>query len=246
MISVDNNNESGDDLDYLIVSIISCSLLFLIGLYLQIKIIMVSKRDKDVTWKLDSCHSIVMIVFYSHRIIFEIINHWIPSLHEYTGNWFCHFGLFMNLFGAISLVSHSLTISMYKYVYIVHNKVVLTIGVDKAGWISFWLGLLFPSTMAVSFMARPATPSYSCVYNCLGKEAHKSTKVNESSVEKIGMFLFCGFADYDSHDSYGSFDRFMDITNITGCFITSTMVLIIVSNVLEVFIYLRIFSFIRR
>ena len=220
-------------------------IIFLIGLYLQIKIIVASKVEKGVTWRIDMCNSIVMIIFYSFRIVGEIIIYNVPVLHVYTGKWFCYVALFINMFGAFSVISHSLVVSVYKYVFIVHQKLIRYVGVDNASLASFWISLVLPATLAVSFIARPTLPSYSSVYSCLGMNDEKSAHANESSTEKIKMLLFCGFDDF-SDIQYGVFDYFINIVNMMGCFITVMLVVFILANIMEAIIYQRIFSFIKK
>ena len=122
MAGMVNNSDSKDDLNTFIITNTVLAVLFLIGLYLQIKVIVVSKLEKDVTWRIDICHSVVMITLFCFRILFEMIMYIIPSLHQYTGNWICYVGYFAILNGYLSVVSHSLVISIYKYVLILHQE----------------------------------------------------------------------------------------------------------------------------
>ena len=234
-----------DDLSTFIISNTILIILFIIGLYLQIKVITEAKKDPVGTWKLDMCHSIVMIVFYSFRILFEISSYFVPILHMYTGKWFCYAALFLNLFGAISVITHSLSIAVYKYVFIVHHNMILHIGVNKASAVSYWINLIFPAALAISFMARPTVPSYSSIFKCLGMKSEKSSHHAEALIDKLSSFLFCGFEDF-SNNNQGIFGYFMDIISIMGCFLTSMIILFIIANILEMFFYQRIFSFIKR
>ena len=117
---------------------------FFVGLYIQIKIIIVSLREKSVNWKVNIVHSIVMMIFFGVRILFEIITYFIPALHKYTGSWFCYVTLFLNQFGLASLLSHSLIVAIYKYIYVMHNDFILSIGENKAGSISAWISIAMP------------------------------------------------------------------------------------------------------
>ena len=186
-----------------------------------------------------------MIAYYTFRILFEIITYVIPSLHEYTGKWFCYFSLFVLGFGGLSIVSHSLVIAIYKYVLIVHRDLIRVLGEDKASLISFWINLAFPATWAVSILARPNLPAISSIFNCLGKDVTKSTEANETSGDMMRRFFFCGFDDYDDNQ-YGVFGYVMNVTNILGCFLTSVMFFAVVINIIESFFYQRIFACIKR
>ena len=245
MTCVSTSRELHQDLTPFLIANAILIAIFLLGLYLQIQIIILLKREKGVTWRVDMCNSIVMIFFYSFRISFEMVSHFIPVLHPYTGKWFCHATLIINMFGAIFVVSHSLIISVFKYFYIVHQDLIRYIGVNKSSLASFWFSLLLPAVLTLLFVVRPTVPSYSSIYNCLGMEAEKSIHVNESSVQKIKTLVFCGFDNFPDN-GYGLMDYFINIINMMGCFLTIVVMLAIIANIAEAFFYHRIFSFIQR
>ena len=244
MTCVSTNRALQQDISIFVIANSVLIAIFLLGLYFQIQIIISSRRDKGVTWRIDMCNSIVMIIFYSFRILFEIITHFIPILHPYTGRWFCYIALFINMFGAISVISHSMIVSVYKYVYIVHNSLVRYIGVNKISIAFMWLSLFFPAVLTLVYVIRPTVISYSSIYKCLGMEVEKSIHVNESSAIKVKRLLFCGFDDFSAME-YGLIDYFINIINMMGCFISIAVVVAIIANMVEVFLYYRIFSFIK-
>ena len=245
MTCIPTDDASKQDLTSFIIANIFLIGIFLLGLHFQIQIIISSIREKGVTWRIDMCNSIVMIFFYSFRIIFEIITYFIPVLYPYTGRWFCWIALFINLFGATFIISHSLVVSAYKYVYIVHNDLVRYIGGNNVSIASMGLSLLLPALLTLMFVMRPTIPTYSSIYNCLGMEVEKSAHVNESSAVKVQRLLFCGFDDF-SDTEYGLMDYFINIINMMGCFISVAIVAAIIANITEAFLYLKIFSFIKR
>ena len=56
----------------MIIQIIMCMFavcVYAIGFVLHSKVILASKRDKDMTWKLDIVNSVMMIIHYAHVII---------------------------------------------------------------------------------------------------------------------------------------------------------------------------------
>ena len=245
MACSENNSDYTDEFNSFIITNIVLTVLFLIGLYLQIKIIIISKQEKDVTWRIDIYHSVVMISLYSFRILFNVITYIIPSMHQYTGKWLCYLALFLNLFGIASVLSHSLVISIFKYVNIVHHDVISGIGVDKASLITLWIHFFFSATWAVTFLARPNFPAISTISHCLGQQLENSTKANEAFTDRLHRFFFCDFdANDDQH--YGVFSHIMNITNLTGCFITSVVTVVIMANIIEIFLYQRIFAFMKR
>ena len=241
---IDVDTDSDFDI-FFIANITILIVLFLIGSYLQIKIIIESFRQQSVTWKIDIGYSCVMIVFYTFRIFFEIITYFGPVLHLFAGTWFCDIALFINLFGAISLISHSLVVVAYKYVCILHQDFITDIGTELASTISLWISIILPAALAVSFIARPAFHPYSSVLKCLAVKIDKSVHATESPLKKIKNFLTCGFDDLEKYELKEFFDYLMTIISTVGCLLTSLLVLALLLNVLEAFFYHRIFSFIK-
>ena len=63
--------------------------------------------------------------------------------------------------------------------------------------------------------------------------------------QRAQRYFFCEFEDNDDNH-YGVFGQVMDITNTMGCFITAVVFLVVMSNVMEGFVYQRIFAFMKR
>ena len=235
-----------DDLTYFIIVNIILAALFFIGLYLQIRIIIVSKLEKEKTWKIDICHSAIMTVGYSFRISFEMITYFVPSLHLYTGKWFCYVSLYIKLFFMASVVSHSLLVSIYKYVIIVHQGFIRGFGEERASKFLFWIYLSFPPLWALlSGLARGILPDISSIYECLGEQVYISDVMNETSKERFRRYFFCGFDDVAAND-LDNFAYVMNVTKMIGCFLTVVILFMVMANVLEVFFYLRIFAYMKR
>ena len=249
-MSCDRNvNEDSDsiDLKFFMAAITTLLILFVIGFYLQIKIIRGLIRNKGVNWKVDIYHSIMMIGFFSFRICFEMVTYFIPALHQYTGNWFCYITLFINQFGMISVLSHSLIIATYKYIYVMHNPLILFIGENKANLISVWISIILPAVFAMAFTARPSTMlSYSSVLNCLGMKSETDAQTHLSSRQKLKTFFTCGFDDVSYHDRNELSNQIINFVTIAGCSLTSVLLAMIILNVFEVFCYCRLFAFAKR
>ena len=208
--------------DVFIISNVLLFLIFLVGLYLQIKVIIVSKQVKETTWKINISHSIVMTAHFAIRIFLESTTCIIPSLHQYTGKWFCHVLYFVDNYGAISISSHSLATAAHKYVFIVHQMRIIDFGEERAREISFWINLIFPAVLAVSFSTMPGTRPVGYLFNCLGMEIDKSTETNEMNQDmcaKLKLIFFCGFDKFERNDSI--FDKVVNVVNITGSFLTA-------------------------
>ena len=118
------------DLKSIIMAIIIIGCLYCIGFFLAVKIIKISKTDKDsITWKLDIGHSSWLIVHYTHCIFMHGVTYFVPDLYLYTGTWFCYSSKLLTYFGIHHVLGHSFFVSSLKYVIIVHWKYQVCVGI---------------------------------------------------------------------------------------------------------------------
>ena len=246
-LNVNEDDSDSINLQSFVAAITTLLILFVIGLYLQIKIIRVSIKNRGVNWKVDIQHSIVMTGFFSFRICFEMVTYFIPALHQYTGNWFCYLILFINQFGTVSIFSHSLIIAIYKYIYVMHNDFIISIGENKASSISAWISILLPLLLGISFTARPSSfLSYSSVLNCLAMTVEKDNHANVPWSRIFKSYFTCGFADSADDERNELWNQVINVIAILGCTLTSALLLVILLNIFEVVCYCRLFAFARR
>ena len=238
---IDNNDNT---LSFIIGDVI-LGMLFIIGLSLQIKIILISKREKDMTWKLDICNSIVMIGYYSFRIFSENILHFYPEMNQHVGKWFCYVSFLFNIFGALYIASYSLIVVVHKYFYILHHNFVLLIGKDRYNTISFCCSLFIPMFIAISYVVRPEEHTYSSLSKCMGVGQSPWGEDN-TSMNKLRVLFFCGFDESFFDDSRDISEHLMNVISLIGCFLTTLTMILIISNCLEAFFYLKIFTFMKR
>ena len=221
--------------------------IFSIGLYLQIKIIKAIRREQSMAWEINMSHSIVMIVHYICSISIETTTYIIPSLSRYTGMWFCHFALFLRGYGSTAIFAHSLLISIYKYIFIVHDEAVRKYGKDKTKKLLFWIIVIIPVFASVSLMWRPYLHigEYSAIYRCgLRQYPHTNhTKAYESIGDKLKLAFFCSIND---NEVKNGFDYFLDISNQVYCFVQTIIGFVVAINLLEIFFYVKIFRYMKR
>ena len=239
-----NQNESTFDVKTVILTTSGLVIIFLFGLYLQIKIIIISKHDEDMTWKIDITHSIVMIIYYAFIISIETTTHVIPNLSHFTGSWFCYFTLYLKLYGLISITVHSLYVSIHKYIFIVYQDKVNNFGKEKARQISFWIYILHPAVFAITWMVRPHYRAIASINRCHGLQLQEAAKVANETIGGMAQRLFfCGLGNYDG---YNSFDYFIYLSNQFYCFLQTVVILIVAGNIIEIFIYKKIFHWMKR
>ena len=124
------------------ILIITC--VYAVGVYLHKKIIVTSKKDHDLTWKLDVTNSVLVLIHYAQYVLIYILTYIVHDLYTYTGKWFCYFLKVFTYYGGLYVSGHSLVIAMMKYILIVRWKGVRIFGKDKAIRLFFWLNTFQP------------------------------------------------------------------------------------------------------
>ena len=98
---------------------------------MQVKVIVVARKEKGVSWQIHICHSIVVTLYYSFAITFAAVMDFAPSLSSSTGNWFCYIAWFVQLYCYHALSTHTLLVAIMKYVFIVHRENKTAFGKEK-------------------------------------------------------------------------------------------------------------------
>ena len=209
---------------------------FTIGMGLQIKTIKALKQDRATAWEIDLSHSVVMMIHFSFVIVFEgtvVIN---LSLPTYLGEWICSASFVIRMVGASLIFCHSLTISFYKYLFIVHHNMMTNIGQNRMKKIICLVYLLLPISGCVSYLVRPNWRAMNAIHNCGVKE-------EKADVDLANRLFMCGIVDVAYDNTY---DYFMG--TLTGIVCTTQIILfmLVFSNILEVFSYIGIFRHIGR
>ena len=120
------------------------SFLYILGVYLHSQIIVTSKKDKEMTWKLDIINSVIISFHYGHVLIMYGVTYLVKDLYSYTGAWFCYTSKFITLSGNALTTGHSLIIAVMKYTMIVHYQKVRQFGQDKAKKIFLCINVIYP------------------------------------------------------------------------------------------------------
>ena len=167
------------------VGLVIFLIIFATGVFLQIKIIKAIRQDRTTDWEINLCHSIIMLVHFSFVIVFESTIHFIPNFDEYLENWACSATLFLRMLGAGEIMCHSLTISFYKYIFIVHHNMVIHIGIDRMKGILRFVYLLIPIGGALSYTFRPNFHAFESIHNC-------SLQVHfDHAIDGVSCLLLC-------------------------------------------------------
>ena len=90
------------------------------GVYLHIKIVQVSRREKEMSWMLDVTNSIIFILHFAHAMIMHSVTYVVKDLHLYLGKWYCYLSKAVTMMGNAHSTQNSFIIALMKYFMIVH------------------------------------------------------------------------------------------------------------------------------
>ena len=134
---------------YLIIPAILLICIGLIGLYLHVKIIIISKKEKEMTWKLDITNSCILIFNCTHSLVMENITYIVPNLYTHTGEWFCYASKVVSYYGNNYTIGHSMIVSILKYILIVHWKKSRDFGKENVKKVFFWINIFYSFFMII-------------------------------------------------------------------------------------------------
>ena len=217
---------------------------YIIGIYLHSRVILVCKREKEMTWKLDIVNSCMVLINYAHVIIMYSLTYLITDLHFYTGKWFCYISKALTLYGNTTVISHSFIISLMKYVMIVFQERTAMFGKMKMKTIFFWFNFLYP--LYLNGMVSLARPDYLVAYDsinqanrCLGR-----TDVYRNESNTTRLFDLCMTIPEPPYRL--SFEYIIYVGRKSICFTHVILFFLNFLNILEIFIYYQIFTYMRR
>ena len=229
----------------IILTIFAVSI-YIIGVYLHIKIMFISKHDKDLTWRLDITNSPLLMFHYSHKIFMIGITYLIEELYVYTGVWFCYSSKVVTHYLGLYMSGHSLIVAIMKYVWNVQWRKVRSIGNEKIKTFFFFVNFLHPMcTISFWLITRPdffvAWDAFSQIDRCLGDP--KGNWDPESNRTQTKLHNLCNFKPpNDKHH----FEYFIYICRTGCCWLQIVVHYLIIWNVFEIIFYCSTFWFMRR
>ena len=234
--------DSEPEQNYSILAAISIAIVtfccYSIGLFLQLRIIRVSKKEKDLTWKIDISNSVCLLTYYGFSIFIHFITSIIPDLHTWTGPNFCYISKIFLHYGLLYTISHSAVVSMLKYYVIVRPDAPTVNEKESLKSKFFWMNLLHPMIhVSINLILTPdfyvEYGGFASVNKCLGV----------SKPAKTRLIQFCSFIK--PPEAY-SLDNFLYVVKRIICIVQSTSVYIVAFNLFDIFFYVAIFRHMKR
>ena len=213
--------------------------IFIIGVFLQIKIIKAIRQDRATAWEVDLGHSIVMMIHFSFIIFFNIITHIFPNLHLYLSKEICYCALFLRMLGATEIVGHSLVISFYKYIFIVHHNTITRIGQERMKKVLLFIYIINPITGSLSYIFRPNLKAFKDIEDMCPID----TSNKEPKIDTLNRLFTCGYDELEWNNAY---DYFSNILLGLFCSCQTIVAMLTYTNIMEMFFYIGIFRHIGR
>ena len=221
---------------------------YFIGLYLHIKIINISKKDKEITWKLDIVNSSLTIAHVTHSIWMHGITYFVTDLYTYTGEWVCYLSKFLAYYGNLHVTANSFIVGTMKYILIVHWSKARDTGHNKIREIFFWVNLLlYPmAQILVHLISRPdffwEYDGFAQIDRCLGDP--KNNWGTNSNRTQLKLHTLCLTLKPPASTSY--IEYFIHVFRSGICWTQLVVIYCVLWNVFEMIIYCRIFLFMHR
>ena len=220
-----------------ILHVILQMLLFGLGLILQVKIILVARDEKDTTWQIHICHSVVLTIYYFFTIIFRALMHFVPFISSFTGSWLCYVAFFMQLYGYYAIINHTLLVAIMKFAFIVQREKVTEFGKEQTKKVFLWINLCFPLFWTALGMLSSENTAFPPINVCFQRQKQLLMPTNTTSQGTI-FFFFCEFG----HEAnVGQYAYMIYIIKRGCCIFLEIAHLGISSNLPEVFFYQKIF-----
>lgn len=212
-------------------------IVYAVGLCLHIRIIQISKKTKDMTWKLDITHSVLCIALYTYNVLIHPTTYFVEDLYLYTGEWFCYAAKVISQFLLMYLGTHSTIIAAMKYVVIVHEENIRTFK-TKIKEAFFVLNFSYP-IMNILLMVL-LIPNFFVLY---GGHTHVNRCFGNQNRNYTKWFFMCDLIE--PRNSY-SVEGVFNIIKWVICKAHISLFYVSSVNVLDVLFYCRTFSFMRK
>ena len=219
-------------------------ILYVVGSYIQIKIISTCMKEKDKVWQITITNSISMMILFSFAMIFQTIFRHVPVVSQYTGEWICFVAAFIYLIVGCIMGLHSFAISLVKYVFIVHQDWAFNFGEEKLKNVFFAINLVHSLLLNLPAVIFYDFESMDSVTECLGLHEKVLEHSNTYCWAQFERVWFCKLNDggYNENEE----PQLFFILKQSFCATRMLWLYLVCSNVPEGVVYYYIFRKMRR
>ena len=226
-----------------VIVIVTQLILYVIGSYIQIKIISTCRKEKDTVWQITITNSISMMIVFSFAMIFQTVTSHVPVMSQHTGEWICFVAAFIYIYGPCIIGLHSFVVSLMKFVFIVHQDTAINFGEDKLKKVFFVGNLVHALVLSIPAVIFYDFESMNSVTECLGLYEKVLERSNTSNAAIDRMF-FCKLND-EGYDKNAE-PQLSYILKQSFCATRMVWVFSLCSNIPEGVLYHYIFRKMRR
>lgn len=242
-ISTKDQNDNALNILTEVISMIFRLVLISIGTYINFKIILVCKKERNKTWLIDITRSFALMPVMFFTLTFEAINDYIEhSVSNYTGVSICYIGAFAYVYLPYLVAFHSLVVSVMKYLFIVHQEKTIGIDEDRIKRWFFWFNLIHPLVIAISTILLFDFESFPSLIKCFGLEEKMAQRYNSSTGNLERMFL----CKLRSSEKDIQEQNALYLFTQSFCAFKMIYIWVLSGNIPEAFFYFKIFKKMRR
>ena len=251
-LEIDMNLTDNEEVYSILIPLMTlASVIYFVGVYFHVKIIQVSKKDNELTWKLDTMNSIAMIVLFFLSIFMHCITYMIRDLYMYTGQGFCYIFKIIALYSNYYLWGQASIIALTKYTIIVHWQKAREWGNEKVAMVYFWINIIHPVISILIWLCiRPdffwAYDGMAQIDRCLGDPKDVWTDNFEKLMENKSLTKLHDLCQMNAPPKEDYFQYTIHLIRTFSCWLHVGCYYGIASNLFEMAVYCKLFVFMRR
>ena len=226
-----------------IIFFIIMALLFIIGVYLHLKLLDMLKRENGLLNNVTKTFVIANIILWSVVGSSITITNLVHSLPNFITQWLCPTIWFLNYMAGNMILTHSFICASLRYAFIVHTDRVNSFGRERMKKLFLILFLLI-SIFVTLWKAIDGADldSLSYINKCYRK--HHDVFLVETSTLNVFKKNFCEMTG--GLPEMEGFPYFIALIKQIGCMASMATILVSGSNLTEGFIYCRLFIYMHR
>ena len=224
---------------------------YLIGAYFHLRIIKISKKDKELTWKLDAMNSIIILLMQFNNLSVQILTYGVTNLYIYTGEWFCYASKVIAFYSNLYVVGHSLIISILKYIMIVHWENVRNWGNSKFVTVCSGIDVFHPIlTILIWLSIRPdffwAYDGMAQIDRCLGDPKDMWNSAYDELLSNKSLAKIHNLCQFAGETQSSNLELVIHVFKTFLCWTIVAWEYLAAFNILEIFAYCLTFRYISR
>ena len=211
----------------------------LLGIYIHFKKMNVAKMKKDITWELEIYHSMTCVIYFTWATIIDIVKYTCPEIDQSIESIMHQTVWILRTVGITIINCHSLNVALYKYYIIVDKRPISA--EDKQIKLKYLLALiLYPIIVALCILLQTTDRTYfmgRIARFCYSEEEYRK------STKSMKELLLCRF---DDDDAYRHEWPIIYVWSEVYCVLSKIITVSLYCNILEIFVYFKIFTFSKR